>query len=901
VTTPTTPIYDLKDPPPPPPPPPPAPIHVYPSHAPLPPRRRMKPFRFGGQVLTWAMVIIFLVGGGRWALRAGMQQRQEMWRATRSIRFKMDISRGFQFGNDVLRFAESDARLQPGADSLAEQSTSVLRHAGLMEEARPDGPDFRRLTTGEVIHGIVAYVDDIVQNRSPEDYDLDYLPLRLAVVTLWVRHAQRLHPEMDHFPTEHFDDTDLPRGEDVAEPILEFNAWCAAAGAVAMFLLVWVWVRRSFQPAKPLWIGRWWPKRPVKPPGEPVVRKLSMRWTVPHGIFAFMIATGGFWYSYFALVRVPPRPVPAVGVVEIDPGDGGANVMARINAQNQDDTRWHIEFGPTAAYGHRTDPQPADATLEDQPLSARLQPLGNGQMVHFRVCAQSPAGSIASDDFSFVNHGAPIAVNSAAVGGIDWPSWTVWIRLLALFIVMVVSAQLLPPVHRGWACGAVAAMLVWCDPVLLMDSHVWPQWDVWIVPFFLFAALLASVNWWMMAGVLLGVGAMFKGQMLLAGPILLLWPLFEGRWGAMARIIIGFVLGIEIVTWPWIINSPSALHYVIAVGVAACIALAASFLRPMVVREFRYWVVRLLFGENIANVPARNFEQALVTTLLVATAALAGLTIATALVFHGVVSLPSNLPPGTLGLFLLLVLLTPWLVRRKSLGYWLIAVLVAGAWIASEQFGGSYSWATLGFGYGSIKHDEMQMSVESFSNLSSLLKQTYGWDIHDAMGTMRFTFTTPGPWRIGRLAIPAVTWIWSSDLDVKQTMSVLYGICLVVASAAAALHSRRNDRRFLVTLCIPWLIFPMVMCQMGGRYPIWALAVSAAVVAVSLELTLLHVVFAAVCFGMITRQLAMSDTNRWPQVMEVMNPTYPGIAWLLMGVTAIFFVAALVPSRRKFA
>ena len=74
-------------------------------------------------------------------------------------------------------------------------------------------------------------------------------------------------------------------------------------------------------------------------------------------------------------------------------------------------------------------------------------------------------------------------------------------------------------------------MLVWCNPLLLIDSHAWPQWDVWILPIFLFAALLASLNRWMLAGMLLGIGCMFKGQMLLAGPVLILWPLFEGRWG----------------------------------------------------------------------------------------------------------------------------------------------------------------------------------------------------------------------------------------------------------------------------------------------------------------------------------------------------------------------------------
>ena len=53
----------------------------------------------------------------------------------------------------------------------------------------------------------------------------------------------------------------------------------------------------------------------------------------------------------------------------------------------------------------------------------------------------APAVRSHSDDFSFTNDGPPIDMNSNPVGGIDWPNWTVWMRLLALFIVMVVSAR----------------------------------------------------------------------------------------------------------------------------------------------------------------------------------------------------------------------------------------------------------------------------------------------------------------------------------------------------------------------------------------------------------------------------------------------------------------------------
>jgi hypothetical protein len=848
------------------------------------------------------MVATFLIGGAGLALDAGMNLRRDIWQSTRIIRFKEDIMRGYQFGDAVVRFAESQAQLEPKADAMAEQSPAVLARAGFSSQPRPNGPGFRRLTIFELMRGLVAYTDNVVQSNPGGDYDLDYPPLRLAVMTFWVRHVQRLHPDMDVYPGQRVEDTALIQDEDVAEPLLNLNAGCAAAAAVAMFLLVWVWVGRSFKPAKPIsipLIGRWWrrsvPKAAFSSPGDP----LGSRWIVPHGMLAFMLATGGFWYAYLALVHMPPRPAPVVSVVQVQPGDGGATIVANINAQNQD-TQWHVDFGPTATYGRSSDAQAADSSLDDQQLSARLQPLTKGQRVHFRVCATGAGGTICSDDFSFTNDGPPIDVNSAPIGGIDWPNWAVWMRLLALFIVMVVSAQLLPSIHRGWACGAVAAMLVWCNPLLLIDSHAWPQWDVWILPIFLFSALLASLNWWMLAGILLGLGCMFKGQMLLGGPILILWPLFEGRWGALARIAIGFMVGAELVTWPWLVNSHAGMKWIEAVAVAAGLVLLTSRLRPVLVREARRWVIDPLLGRkrDPTNLLLENPEQAIVTSLLLASAAIAALTIAMALVFHGVISRPSDLPAGTLGCFFLLVVLPPWFLRRRSIGIWLAGVFAVAIWISSGEFNGSYSWATLGFAYGSVKHDLMQMSIRNFCNLTSILGQSYQWDIHEQMGTFRFSFTTPGAWRIGHWAIPSVNWAWSTDMDVKTTMAVLYGICLVISSAAAAMHSRRNDRRFLVALVVPWLVFPVVMCQMGDRYPIWASTISAGMVAVSLELSLLHIVLAAVSFAMVAKQLASFDTTRWPQLLQLMNPTFPGIAWMMLLITAIFFVAALVPGRR---
>jgi len=76
----------------------------------------------------------------------------------------------------------------------------------------------------------------------------------------------------------------------------------------------------------------------------------------------------------------------------------------------------------------------------------------------------------------------------------------------------------LPPAERGWVCGLVAASVAWLEPSLILDGHAWPQWDSWILPFYLFAALAALTQRWFWCGCLLALGGMFKGQLLFVTP-----------------------------------------------------------------------------------------------------------------------------------------------------------------------------------------------------------------------------------------------------------------------------------------------------------------------------------------------------------------------------------------------
>src|SRR5216117_1834943 len=49
---------------------------------------------------------------------------------------------------------------------------------------------------------------------------------------------------------------------------------------------------------------------------------------------------------------------------------------------------------------------------------------------------------------------------------------------------------------RGHFAGLAAATAAWLEPSMILDAHGWPQWDVWVLPFYLCAALAALKNRW---------------------------------------------------------------------------------------------------------------------------------------------------------------------------------------------------------------------------------------------------------------------------------------------------------------------------------------------------------------------------------------------------------------------
>jgi hypothetical protein len=116
----------------------------------------------------------------------------------------------------------------------------------------------------------------------------------------------------------------------------------------------------------------------------------------------------------------------------------------------------------------------------------------------------------------------------------------------------------LPLQYRASICGLAAASAAWLEPSMILDAHGWPQWDVWILPFYLFAAVAALKNRWFICGCLLAAGVMFKGQLLFVAPFFVLWPLWQKRWNHALYVLAGFTATAAVIVSPWLLRTPVA-------------------------------------------------------------------------------------------------------------------------------------------------------------------------------------------------------------------------------------------------------------------------------------------------------------------------------------------------------
>jgi hypothetical protein len=432
---------------------------------------------------------------------------------------------------------------------------------------------------------------------------------------------------------------------------------------------------------------------------------------------------------------------------------------------------------------------------------------------------------------------------------------------------------------QSWLRAAVAAALIWFSPGGLADGHGWASYDVWIPPFFLWAILLTSYGWWTSAGMVLGIGAMFKGQMLLVAPFFFVWPVVAGKPKQALRVLVGFTIATAAVASPFILSSEiertgsRQIHWA-AIGWIICVAVAAVVV----------WMTELAVLDALPT-NRRRF-------------AIGGaIALAVAMILWPLMGAgnrgrwPMLMLIGGAGLYLA----ATWLVNRR----WRALVPLAGAAAAifagMAFFDNSPAWWSVGYRYGAEKFYTLVAGPNA--NLPALLQDRYQW--------RSLTETA--------MTIPAhIAWHWpDSPLDVttRQFLLALYFIALASCTVIAGIHWRRGDRRFLVAASTLWLMFYCLLPQMIGRYLLFGSTVGAIAVAECLSLGFL-VFFLSMVTAICTIQCMCLATSytwagqpnviTWQQFYAYLQATTPDIGWAVLLSTGVFlYISIRTPGSPK--
>ncbi len=404
-----------------------------------------------------------------------------------------------------------------------------------------------------------------------------------------------------------------------------------------------------------------------------------------------------------------------------------------------------------------------------------------------------------------------------------------------------------PLAPRPVFAGLAAAALLWFNPAVLIDAHAWPQWDTWIIPAYLWAAYLVSTDRATLAGAAIGVGAMLKGQVLLAAPIFLLWPIFEGRWSTALRVAAGFVLAAGLIVWPFLIRTGLAETAVVTAVLAGLLILPARRLRL---------------------IPKR-------------------LAVLATIVLAGLVAWPYLGDFSRIGTALLLaggVAAAAWLLptRRTRLA---AALLLVGLtiFLGGTRFGGSWSWYTVGFARGTEQYPDMTRGV---GNLPALLAARWGWQIDTPV---HFDWGPPGAW-----------WSVHSAYDCRSVLRVAYFLTLGLCAWAAARQSRRGDARVLIALAAPWVLLVALVPQMHERYLVWGAAATALFAGVGVGFTLLHLAITAVAASFMLASMTNSNPDWWPELTRLTHGLQPDIGWAVVLAAGVCLAAAFGRSVRYY-
>jgi hypothetical protein len=434
---------------------------------------------------------------------------------------------------------------------------------------------------------------------------------------------------------------------------------------------------------------------------------------------------------------------------------------------------------------------------------------------------------------------------------------------------------------RGCVAGGIAAALFWFNPAVILSTHGWPTWDEWIIPFFVWTVWLCCVEWWFTAGMVLAIGAMFKGQQLFVAPMFVLWPILAGRPVAGLRWVAGLALGVALVASPWLLSyvpggvteaSVSSDRKVDFPAVSFVVTVAVLVALPGIAY---FWMRWRRHGETLAAM-TQGGERSRFGKM---TRIFGAWAFPWAKLFYGPVA----------------------------------ALALAGALLlCADLFRGSLNWFYIGWGYGTRHY--LHMTTGLSDNLAGLLDRRYGWhDVSDVIFTMGACHVRLWPTHLSFFDDP-------TDVSIRAFLIGLYAIAFLICVVGMAIQYRRNDPKFLVAITGVWVMFFTLLPQIHERYLLYAAGVGCSLTAVGGGFVLLDLFMAALTFIM-TLHVMLNGPRQNGQLQPFgmsMSPyfgipasptfgrslfrfvegTHPDAGWAVLLCAGIFLFHALAPSRK---
>ncbi len=401
-----------------------------------------------------------------------------------------------------------------------------------------------------------------------------------------------------------------------------------------------------------------------------------------------------------------------------------------------------------------------------------------------------------------------------------------------------------PSSWKPWILGVLAASLFWFNPNVIQSAHTWVQYDVWVIPFYIAGLYLASVDLFFLAGVVVAIGSLLKGQELFCAAMFILWPIFEGLFLPAWEYIVGFMMAAGLCNALWLFAGPADWYYLAGVLIAGLAGAVGVVLRRHV--RWFYVVLLALPAIPLALWPWWNHTA------------------------HG--------PPWTALALAAWLSAGPWLFRPRRAWLFLVTSVTSALAVIALSMPVHWMWLKTGFLFGtSVRHTKM-LSLPNADGLGLILQDNFHWGLTEKVFTLHWPVVYTVNMRILLIAMVAFT--------------------MLICAWAAARHHRRNNPRFLLAMVTPWITFFAFAPCMFERYLLWGSAMLVSVaVAFDAGLVLLGLLLTVLSFFM-TFTVQLEFNNFKPHWLALIQSAEPGIAYAVVLAALVCLYCSLRSGRR---